>query len=505
MLKMSRNLVFIVSLTICFIGGCAGGPDAGPGANAPLSAGNLNLIFVVSPDLAYHAPGDVNPDTANLTPRGLQRSLLMAEFLKQRVLGTRNVTRIHVLEPMTHPQTARQYPDMAAIGYIQQFAFLNRVTLTGAGGAGSPFYTADSYPLSVSPVTSSAADPLNYCPDCQGLVFNDAKGDNLSLVAGLIQVAAPGFHVFTAPWETVSALLAGIDRQEGYRLTLPADFRGPDIVYAISISPSGTARLVTYDGRLNPPAGYPVLPAPVACASCPAPATHPALFRITTAVGVNGAVAPKGINTNQTVYLIRHAEAHPWRGWDDGNLVAAGQWRALALPDALRGKISPAMVYSSDPAQVGPGAFITAGHSSFSYVRPALTIEPYAIANNLPFYLVSDIKISDPAPLSPNPGHNPYPAEIVKTNRFFFFNPRFSNQTMLVAWEHLHFPYFIRELLFEYYPPRGAGAPPVPEWPEDDYDTIWTVTLDARGNLTVDNALYEGIDSAKLPAAAPRF
>jgi hypothetical protein len=31
------------------------------------------------------------------------------------------------------------------------------------------------------------------------------------------------------------------------------------------------------------------------------------------------------------------------------------------------------------------------------------------------------------------------------------------------------------------------------------------VTLDAQGNLTVDNALCEGIDSAKLPVTAPQF
>jgi hypothetical protein len=42
-------------------------------------------------------------------------------------------------------------------------------------------------------------------------------------------------------------------------------------------------------------------------------------------------------------------------------------------------------------------------------------------------------------------------------------------------------------------------------WPQSDYDTIWTVTLDAKGNVTVNNALCEGIDSSKLPAAAPLF
>ena len=44
-----------------------------------------------------------------------------------------------------------------------------------------------------------------------------------------------------------------------------------------------------------------------------------------------------------------------------------------------------------------------------------------------------------------------------------------------------------------------------PAWPIADYDTIWTVTLDAQGNLTVNNDLCEGIDTTKLPVTAPQF
>ncbi|MFZ0888526.1 MAG: hypothetical protein WA005_08750, partial [Candidatus Binataceae bacterium] len=79
-----RSLFLVLFLTL--LAGCGGssGPNAAapptPGP-APLSADNLNLIFVVSEDLAYQAPGDVNPSTANLTDRGLQRSLRMATFL----------------------------------------------------------------------------------------------------------------------------------------------------------------------------------------------------------------------------------------------------------------------------------------------------------------------------------------------------------------------------------------------------------------------------------------
>jgi len=71
---------------------------------------------VVSEDLAYQSPGDVNPTTANLTSQGLQRALLMASFLQRNVLGMMNVTGIYALEPMTHLQTTSNYPDMVAIG-----------------------------------------------------------------------------------------------------------------------------------------------------------------------------------------------------------------------------------------------------------------------------------------------------------------------------------------------------------------------------------------------------
>ena len=476
------SLFLILILTL--LAGCEG--TSGPDSNAALSADNINLIFVVSPDLAYHAPGDINPNTANLTNQGLQRSLLIATYLKKQVLGTKNVTSIYVLEPMTHLQTANNYPDMAAIGYIQQFALLNQITLTGVGGAGSPFYTANSFPLNASPVTSSIAKPLDFCPDCQGLDFNNTGSNNDSLAAGIIAVNTPGFYVFSAPWETISALMANINTQQGYNLNLPASFQGPNLVYAISITPKGSARLVTYNSNLNPPSTYPVLPTSVASASCPGPSTIPQLFNITATAGVITA----GINTNQTMYLIRHAEAHPWSGWDDGNFVAAGQWRALALPDALRGKISPTQVYSIDPAQVYPGAYITAGNSSFSYVRPSLTAWPYAIANNLPYYLVSEFEIFDPG--SP-----------AATVRYFFFDPKFSGQTILLAWEHAHFPYIINALL-GYYPGGSAQALATDAWPETDYDTIWTVKLDGQGNLTVSNALCEGIYSTALPDTAPQ-
>src|SRR5664280_2771531 len=345
-------LSLFLALALTLLAGCGG--SSAPPTPDPLSADNLNLIFVVSEDLAYQAPGDVSTKTANLTNQGLQRSLLMATFLQQQVLGTQNVTAIYALEPMSHLQTASDYPDMVALETVQQFAMLNQITLSDAGQ--TP-YTGNSYPTNVSyapdQVISGVATPLIPCAGCQGLDFGDQGGDNETLVTGIVKANVPGFNVFSAPWETTRALLANINKLEGYNLSLPARYRGPNYIYAISIAPSGSARLVTYNSNLNPPSTYPVLPPPKLEGN---PCTAQTPFSITVTGGKGGAVIPAGTNTNETLHIIRHADAHPRDYWSDNNYVGAGQWRALDLPNALRGKISPNQVYSNDPSQFSPGS-----------------------------------------------------------------------------------------------------------------------------------------------------
>ena len=120
-------LLLPIALGMAALAGCGGA--SGDATPAPLSDQNINLVFVLSPDLTYAAPGDVNPLTTNLTNQGLNRSLKMASYLKQQVLGGMNVTGIYAVAPMTHLQTAGNLPDMASIGAIQQFAMLNQITL----------------------------------------------------------------------------------------------------------------------------------------------------------------------------------------------------------------------------------------------------------------------------------------------------------------------------------------------------------------------------------------
>jgi hypothetical protein len=475
---------------LLFSCGCGGnGSAAAPPTPSPLDAANVNLIFVVSEDSA-NTTGDVNPDTANLTDRGLQRSLLMAPFLTQTVLGGKNVSAIYALEPMTHMQNAGRgsYPDMVPLEIIQHFAMLNQITLS----FGDQTFTANSYPIlasySAESLPAGVAPPVFSCVACQGLDFNDLRSDNEALVSRIVSAKVPGFYAFSAPWETVSALMANMNQLEGYNLTLPEGYAGPNFVYAISITPSGNASLVTFNSNLNPPLTYPVLPPPKpVSATCPTANSVPAYFNI-QATAINGTI-PADINKNETVYMIRHAEAHPTAWFEDGNFVAAGEWRALDLPNALRGKLNPipTQIYSIDPAIGFPAS---TSNSNLSYVRPSLTAEPYAIANKLPFNLAASVAV-----FSQNA-----PALSTLASNYFFTGGTFSNLTLLVAWEHEHIPPTINALLAAY----GSGQV-APDWPSPDYDTIWTVTLDGMGNLTVNNALCEGISSVPLPDTAPPF
>jgi hypothetical protein len=199
-----RAFPLVLTLALALLAGCGSSFESVPDP-APLSDANLNLIFVVSEDLAFQASGDINPETANLTSRGLQRSVLMGAFLQQKVMGGNNVTAIYALEPMTHLQTDSNYPDLVSLETIHQFAVLNQTTITYQGVTA----TANSFPVFASCAADSVpigvAKPAYTCDACIGLDFLDQQGDNETLLSGIVTANAPGFYVFSAPWETASA------------------------------------------------------------------------------------------------------------------------------------------------------------------------------------------------------------------------------------------------------------------------------------------------------------
>jgi hypothetical protein len=363
---------------------------------------------------------------------------------------------------------------------------------------GNSFPINVSYALGSVPSGVALPSPLYPCPNCQGLDFNDLDGDNETLLTGIVNAKAPGYYVFSAPWELTHSLINNFNTFERYNLRVPSSYQDPNHIYAISITLSGSASLTTYNSNLNPPKTYPTLaPGPVALSAC-----QYASFTLTA----TGASAT--INKNETLYFIRHANAHPNQYFSNGNYVAMGQWRALylgtAIPRALQGLPQPTHIYSLDPAQVTPNAgYSASGPTSFSHNTLALTAEPYAIASGLPYTLVSNFLLTDT--------NGPQEA-----SAYFFQGGQFSNQTILVAWEHSNIPEILVALLGNYSsvvstPPLPTPPLPTPpatsplDWNALDYDSIWTIAIDGNRNLTANNSLCEGIDSNLLPAWAPQF
>ena len=323
--RSSLLLLLPLALGMTLLAGCSGSP-ADPPTPFPLSSANLNLIFVSSQDLSFNALGDVNPDTANLTNRGLQRSLRLGTYLQDAVLGAENVTAIYAMIPTTHPQTAQNYPDMNGLLTVEQFAMLNQIRLSDPSDPSNPPVPASSFPINISyssaAVPESVAQPLMNCPaetggaySCQGLDFRDLNLANEALVDGIIKQGTAGFYVFSAPWQTVSTLMQNINRLEGFGLNTPASYAGPDYVHAISIAPSGRASLLTLNSNIDPPSDYPALPAGGIVSAACLPVTTNTTFQFQVTGGTGTAVTPAGINTSETVYLVRHAEAHPTSWW----------------------------------------------------------------------------------------------------------------------------------------------------------------------------------------------
>ena len=119
-----------------------------------------------------------------------------------------------------------------------------------------------------------------------------------------------------------------------------------------------------------------------------------------------------------------------------------------------------------------------------------MTVLPYAIANDLPFNLAATVPLFAEVPPAPAP----------EASAFFFTGDKFTNKTILVGWEHKHIPSTVNALLASYGVAQNA-----PDWSDADYDSIWKITLDAHGNLNIDNQACEGIDTSGVPPTAPIF
>jgi hypothetical protein len=165
----------------------------------------------------------------------------------------------------------------------------------------------------------------------------------------------------------------------------------------------------------------------------------------------------------ETIVLLRHGEK-PAGGL--GQLTCKGLNRALALPSVLIGRYGkPDFIYAPNPSmQVNDGKSLP----TYSYVRPLATIEPTAIRLAMPVNTqIGFLQIAD------------LQKELLQ--------PAYAHSLIFVAWEHEKLRDFAVQMLQSY----GTGAAQVPEWSNDDYETIYVFHIARTGTKGATRATLE--------------
>ncbi|MFC6644799.1 hypothetical protein ACFQBQ_04165 [Granulicella cerasi] len=185
-------------------------------------------------------------------------------------------------------------------------------------------------------------------------------------------------------------------------------------------------------------------------------------------------------NTDETIVMIRHGEkpvSNP-----AGQLNCQGLNRALALPAVLAKYGKPTEIFAPDPAdQTTEGNFLPFA-TKYSYIRPLITIEPYAIALGMP--VNAQIGATHIGKLQ---------AELLK--------PEHSHALIVVSWEHLAARKFAEEVLSAF----GQSPGGAPHWHNSDYDTIYIfhITSGADGKRKLDFRIEDEKLATVLPTTCP--
>ncbi|TVT84789.1 histidine phosphatase family protein [Pseudomonas sp. H3(2019)] len=152
----------------------------------------------------------------------------------------------------------------------------------------------------------------------------------------------------------------------------------------------------------------------------------------------------------QTLVFLRHAEK-PAGGL--GQLNCQGLNRAIKLAELLPEKFGKAnYVFAANPTRnVEEGEFDT----SYSYLRPLLTISPTAIKLGLPVNI--EFSANDISDLADELLHAKYRNSIIYT-----------------AWSHGYLPDLINKVAQE---ATGEKRPLLDDWPSNDFDSLYVLTL----------------------------
>ena len=175
----------------------------------------------------------------------------------------------------------------------------------------------------------------------------------------------------------------------------------------------------------------------------------------------------------ETIALIRHGEKPP-AGL--GQLNCQGLNRALALPAVIRKAFgTPAAIFAPNPSEQKPD-----NDTLYDYVRPLATVEPTAIAFGLPIHAdIGQLRIDD--------------------LRRQLDLPIYHDAVMLVGWEHHQIVPLAKALLQKH----GGDPKLVPDWNNDDFDSIFVVKIRRSGSATTASfeVSHEGLNGQ--PTSCP--
>lgn len=165
---------------------------------------------------------------------------------------------------------------------------------------------------------------------------------------------------------------------------------------------------------------------------------------------------PPAASKTETIVFIRHGEKP---ANDEGQLSCQGLNRALALPMVLDAKFGRPDFILAPLTTKKKGR-----EGTFSYVRPLMTIEPTAIRAGLP--VETRIAYDDLGSLQ---------GELCEK--------QYQQATIFVAWEHKQLDEVVRRLVSAF----GGNEKDVPDWPADDFDSIFVVRLlaDPQGKKSI--------------------
>lgn len=193
---------------------------------------------------------------------------------------------------------------------------------------------------------------------------------------------------------------------------------------------------------------------------------------------VSPCVLAQTSSTTETLVFVRHGEKPAVV--DNGQLTCQGFNRSLALAPVLLARYgTPNYLFAAAPVKDKDD-----NNVDYYYLRALATLEPTAVAAGQTINLDYDKDQID---------------DIEKE----LMKPAYQSALVFVAWEHT----LLDELVVNIVHDNGGDASVVPAWSDDDYDSIFVVTLVRDGGQTLTTFAHdeEGLDgqSTTCPGGDP--